>query len=970
MSDVKSAELVSLIYEGTAATTGAEFFPALVRSVARALDAYNAFLSRFDAACSRAEVLANWVGEALVPQAPFALDGTPCELVLKGEPVAFARGVQDRFPRDREALAALRAESYLAIPLIDSSGRAVGHLAVIDQRQREWKEDDIGVLRIFAARATAEILRLDHERTLLAANETLAREIESRVRAEDALRLSEQMYRDLYDDAPDVYLSVGTDGRIRRANRRAAQLFGYGIEELTGRPIFTLYADTPSGVGQARKVFERFLAGQEVFGEEVEMVRSDGGTIWGSISVKPIFNDRGEVEATRSIITDITDRKRVELALKHRLDLEALIAAISTRFVSVEPGGIAAELEWALGQVGRFIDSDRALLYRFTGDGSFARLLHDWVRDPSRPAGSRLAEFRRNEVPDVFDFFLSKRRINSPRPDTLPPGFAILNELPGAERVQSRIAVPIISGSDSVGILCFHSIIVERNWPEEDLRLLGLLGEIVGTSLARAEAEAAVQHAREVAESASRAKSDFLARMSHELRTPLNGILGYAPLLRRDDSLGGTQRESIEAIERCGEHLLTLINEVLDLAKIEAGRDEVEISQFDPGELICDVAQITRVRATQAGLAFSVQIDSSLPALVTTDQRKLRQVLLNLLGNAVKFTERGSVFLRVNRRGGADGHAHLRFEIEDTGMGIAPADIERIFEPFQQLHTPGRRVEGTGLGLAICRKLVLGLGGRLDVASIPGRGSTFSVELALPATEMPMVATLPRRPQVIGYEGRRRQILIVDDTLDNRNILRSFLCKLDFRTSEATNGAEAVEVATKQPPDLILMDLVMPVMDGFETIRRLRQITALAAVPIVALSASAFEVTRANCEQAGANDFLAKPVKLEELLAVLERHLRLQWQLEAPAPSLAAHRTSAEDVTAGPVVPASCLPQQLARELYELALMGDVRELTGRLASLDDSESLHLPIVGELRTLAHNFDMKAIRAALRPIVGA
>ncbi len=961
MSDIKPAELVGLIYEGTAATTGAEFFPALVRSVARALDAYNAFVSRFDDECSRAEVLANWLGGALVPQPPFALAGTPCELVLKGEPVAFARGVQGRFPRDRAALAALGAESYLAIPLVGSTGRTVGHLAVIDRRQREWQPGEIGILRIFAARATAELMRLNYERTLLAANESLAREIESRARAEDAVRLSELMYRDLYEDAPDVYLSVGTDGRIRRANRRAAQLFGYPIEELIGRAIFTLYADTPSGVGQARKVFERFLAGHEVFGEEVEMMRSDGATIWGSISVKPIFNDRGEVEATRSIITDITARKRVELALKHRLDLEALIAAISTRFVSVEPGGIAAELECALGQVGRFIGSDRALLYRFTGDGAFARLMHDWVRDPSYPAGSRLSEFRRSEVPDVFDFFLSKRRINSPRPDTLPPGFAILNELPGAERVQSRIAVPIISGNDSVGILCFHSIIVERNWPEEDLRLLGMLGEIVGTSLARAEAEAAVQHAREVAESASRAKSDFLARMSHELRTPLNGILGYAQLLRRDDSLGGTQHERAEAIERCGEHLLTLINEVLDLAKIEAGRDEVEISQFDPGEMICDVAQITRVRAAQAGLAFSVHIDNSLPALVTTDQRKLRQVLLNLLGNAVKFTERGSVCLRVNRSAEADGRALLRFEIEDTGMGIAAADLERIFEPFQQLSTPGRRVEGTGLGLAICRKLVLALGGRLDVASVPGCGSTFSVELSLPVTEMPAVATLPHRPRVTGYAGSRRQILVVDDTLDNRNILRSFLCEIGFGVAEASNGAEAVTIAIQQPPHLILMDLVMPIMDGFEATQRLRELPALAGVPIVALSASAFEVTRTQCEQAGANDFLAKPVKLEELLRVLERHLQLQWQLDA-SPTLAPAR-----MPSGSAAALSCLPQQVARELYELALMGDVRELTGRLTSLEESESPQLPIVEELQVLARNFDMKAIRAVLRPI---
>lgn len=642
--------------------------------------------------------------------------------------------------------------------------------------------------------------------------------------------------------------------------------------------------------------------------------------------------------------------------LQHRIELEALIASVSTRFVSVPPEALAAELEWALGQVGRFIGSDRALMYRFTSDGSAAHLIHDWICDPDHPPGARLGEFRREDVPEVLDHFLAKRCINSPRPETLPPGFAILNELPGAERVQSRIAVPIVSSADSVGILCFHSIVVERQWPPEDLRLLGLLGEIVGSALARAEIERALKHAKDAAEAANRAKSEFLASMSHELRTPLNGILGYAQLLRRRHGPDHEDDQALAAIERCGEHLLTLINDVLDLAKIEAGRIEVETSTVALGELLREVSDVARVRASQQQLAFELRTEGDLPGHIFADARRLRQLLLNLLSNAVKFTSQGSVTLRVSAAPAGSEGCTLTFEVEDTGVGIATEDLERIFEPFRQAGQPGRKTEGTGLGLSISRKLAELMGGSLRVASRPGRGSLFTAHIPVRSSGTLARETRSRRPKIAGYRGPRRSVLIVDDTADNRSVLRAFLESLGFEVREASDGVQAVEAVRRSRPDFLFMDLVMPAMDGYEATRAIRALPGGASLPIVAVSADAFATTRERSAAAGSDDFITKPIHLDEIPDVIARRLPLEWVTDRGANGHEATRPSA--------LPGTTPSHELARELLHLARMGDVGMLSRRVDELRDADEGSRELADSITAHLRRYDVKAVRELL------
>ena len=388
------------------------------------------------------------------------------------------------------------------------------------------------------------------------------------------------------------------------------------------------------------------------------------------------------------------------------------------------------------------------------------------------------------------------------------------------------------------------------------------------------EAERAARHA---AEAANRAKSQFLADMSHELRTPLNAVLGYAQLLTMDGGLSARQARGLDTIHKSGQHLLELINDILDLARIEAGRTELNPEAVNLRELLQTVVNLMRVKADEKRLAFVFEAGAGLPRAVMADERRLRQVLLNLLGNAIKFTDQGTVTLRADAQGKGPGQVLLRLEVEDTGVGMRPEEMQRIFEPFEQVGDAQRRAGGTGLGLAITRALVNDMGGQVHVSSEPGRGSRFSVELPLPVVQPAEAAPRQAAAGVPRYQGPARRVLVVDDVVANRDLMCDFLTKAGFQVAQASDGSELLAAAKSFRPDLILMDSVMPSVDGLEATRRLRRDAGLAAVPVIAVSASATAEHRAACLQAGVNVFLTKPVSLETLHAHIGEQLGLQW---------------------------------------------------------------------------------------------
>jgi signal transduction histidine kinase/DNA-binding NarL/FixJ family response regulator len=468
------------------------------------------------------------------------------------------------------------------------------------------------------------------------------------------------------------------------------------------------------------------------------------------------------------------------------------------------------------------------------------------------------------------------------------------------------------------------------------------------------------QRATAAAEVANRAKSSFLANMSHELRTPLNAILGYAQILQREPRLTELQSSGLDTIRRGGEHLLALINDVLDLARIEAGKVELTLRPVVLVQLLNLIDGFLLVDAQARGLAYVREFDADLPRAVLADGKRLEQVLLNLLGNAVKFTERGHVALAVKRLQGADsGRARLRFEVVDTGIGMQPAQMRTLFRPFEQAADVQRQYGGTGLGLAISQQLVGLMGGHIECASTPGEGSRFWFELdvALAPPGMPAERHASARLPVSGYEGRRRRVLVVDDVAANRSPLVHFLSPLGFELLEAQDGESALAQARALPPDLVLMDIVMPGVGGLEATRQLRREAGLHAVPVIALSASAAAADERECLECGADAFVPKPVDLDTLLAEIGRLLQLRWISDF------ADRPRDETPFATP-------PTEELDLLHALARVGNMRSIGERADFLAAADPALQPFAKRLRDLARRFQSRALLEWITELRGA
>ncbi len=462
--------------------------------------------------------------------------------------------------------------------------------------------------------------------------------------------------------------------------------------------------------------------------------------------------------------------------------------------------------------------------------------------------------------------------------------------------------------------------------------------------------------ARDAADLANTAKSVFLANMSHELRTPLNAILGFSQLMHKDRSLSASQRENLEIINNSGDHLLRLINDVLEIAKIEAGKLQLEIATFDLQELVREVSDMMRLLAQQKGLQLDLDQSSEIPRFIKGDEARLRQILINLVSNAVKFTEQGGVTIRLRSRQNA--HHHLLIEVEDSGSGISKKDQQLLFHPFEQLST-GASKEGTGLGLTIVQRIVQLMGGKVSIESELGKGSLFRVELPLEEVDKAETPQLNERRyrEISGLAPGQPhyRILIAEDQRENQLLLSKLMTDLGLETKVVENGEECVQLFKKWKPDLIWMDRRMPVMDGVEATRRIRELPSGDKVKIVAVTASALKDNEIELRAMGMDDYISKPYHLDEIYDCLESQLGLNTLYSNESPKRESPPSTLTSEMLGELDDELCVTLHEALDTLNSEL---IAEVIRRIAEKDRT------LARLLENLADNYDYPTILNAL------
>ena len=748
-----------------------------------------------------------------------------------------------------------------------------------------------------------------------------------RCEAEHARALSETHYRRQIEQAPEAIVVVDFDQhRILDANPSAERLFGIGRDELTAHWIGDYYAPLqPDGRSLNDSMadhLEQALGGREVIFER-NVQKADGSVALCEVRVATMGDPQRQI--TRASLLDITERRRQELLLRQ------LLAENQTMLRNAMVGICHLKER-------HFVSCNRRLEELF----GYA---------PGEMNGQSTRIYYASEE----DYATIGQRIYP----VLEAGLDFSGEMElqrkDGSRFWSEVAgCAIDPARPQDGSIWIYSDITERRAAQQELLdHRDHLEELVG------QRTAAMVAALGQAESANRAKSTFLSNMSHELRTPLNAVIGFSRLMARAGSLSDEQRRNLEIINRAGNHLLTLINDVLTLSKIDAGHLQLNEQDVNPRLLLNDVVDLLLPRAGQAGLALTLETQG-LPPAVRVDAIKLRQVLLNLISNAIKFTAQGGVRVLARAgRGDADGGAAtIAFEVSDSGIGIAPDDQQRIFEPFVQMDTPARTA-GTGLGLTITRQYLQLMGGALALESSPGQGTRFSFTLTLATARDGALAAHDSDSPLPTAAAQGRRILVAEDNPDARLLLRQLLQPLGFALAEAPDGLAAVALAASFDPELVIIDWRMPGIDGLEAVRRIRAQAGARQPHFVMLTATAFAEQEREAIELGVHCFLRKPLEETTLYEALERGLGLRFE-RVHAAVQAAEQAAAPPLTRAAL---AVLPESLRSALREAVRELNQERMAAVVALIGEQ---HAALAETIGAMASAFQCRELDALLEP----
>jgi PAS domain S-box-containing protein len=815
-------------------------------------------------------------------------------------------------------------------------------------------------------------------------------DITERKQAEENLRANKDRYRLLAEHATDIISRHTPDGVFLYASPACRTLLGYEPEELIGHSAYEFFH--PLDLENFKlKRRSTFLASQIGYPFGYRIRRKSGEYLWFETTSQVVYDSSsGEVQEIVAISRDITERKTTEAQLEAAntelkkfkktldmtLDCVFMFDAQTFKFFYVNQGAInqigytqQELLQMTVLDISPSLTEKEARQFLAPLlEGSQPSLMHETIHQHKNTTLIQVeAFFQYIQIPPNPPF--SKGGNDIAQPIQISPFSKGTAALEGTQAIRLGKG-----GKKESFFVAIVRDITERKRAEAKLQ----------------QAKKAADEARKAAEIANHAKTAFLANMSHELRTPLNSILGYTQILSRDKSLVGKQKEGIQIIHRSGEHLLTLINDILDLSKIEAGKLGIIPVDFCLPDLLQNIADLMKMRAEQKNIKLVYEILYPLPTTVWTDEKRLRQVLLNLLSNAIKFTDKGSVTFKVIYY-----CSRIRFEIEDTGYGIPADQLDAIFLPFRQIGYQSQQQEGTGLGLAISKQLVEMMGGQLQVESLVGTGSIFWFDIPLPEAQGVVDTNHTQQATIVGYKrtekiergkeqrintqkkGKRGKdnepspttnypfkILVVDDKWQNRAFLVNMLTDLGFSVLEANNGKEALDLVRKNLPDLILTDLVMPVMDGFEFTRKIRQSTRLKDVVVIAASANVFEHQQRQSLFAGCNEFIAKPISTDNLLDLLQKYLPLEWIYdETDTPSTPPCQEKAKTATEARSSIKGPSPEQ-ASALFKLVMSGNIKKIIENVTQLEQQDARLSAFADEVRKLVKSFEMSKLKELL------
>ncbi|MBD1813769.1 PAS domain S-box protein, partial [Microcoleus sp. FACHB-DQ6] len=763
------------------------------------------------------------------------------------------------------------------------------------------------------------------ERKVIERTQELQQEIAVRMQTEVALGQSEEKFSKAFRSSPNpIAIARLADGRYIEVNDSFLSTFSYSREEVIGfTPIeLNLWVNLEE-CGRYRQLLQEsgMLRNQEFD------CRTSSGEVRKMLVSADIIELGGEA-CILLVTNDITERQRVEEALKESEGKYRDLVETSQDMI------------WSVDVEGR---------YTFVN----AAVKHIFGYCPEEMTGRKFSDFK--------------------PPEQLPKDNEIFQRMLNGESVFQYETIQLAKDSRPIN-LRFNSIVVR----DSEGNILGITGTASDITESK-KAEEALQQAKELADAANKAKSEFLSNMSHELRTPLNAILGFTQVLARDSSLSHIQQGQLGIISRSGEHLLTLINDVLEMSKIEAGRITLNPTSFDLYHLLHSLEEMLKLKADSKGLQLSWHINSNIPQYVKTDESKLRQVLINLLGNAIKFTTKGSVTLRVaaisaKQKSPTDNEPRtITFEVEDTGHGIAPTEIDSLFEAFVQTDAGRKSQEGTGLGLPISRQFVQLMGGNITVSSTLNRGTIFSFDIQISSPEMAEVQPRLSRRRVIGLEPNQPsyRILVVDDKWESRLLLVNLLEPLGLEVREAVNGQEAITIWETWKPHLIWMDMQMPVIDGYEATRQIKAKIQDEATPIVALTASAFEEERAIVLSSGCDDFVSKPFQEEVIFAKMAEHLGVQYIYE-DLPNFTLSQLEGQDLsvkegekTENLRTTLATMPAEWVIQLHQGAIDADAELILSLVAAIPESNTSFAETIADW---ANNFRFDKITNLTEEII--